>query len=57
MPYHRGTITHTFAFRRAATLTAGSLDLEVSGKTTTVTRLAEASPWNNGATATIRTVN
>jgi hypothetical protein len=56
-PAARGTITHTFAFRRPATLTGGTLDLEVSGKTTTVTRLAEANPWNNGATATIRTVN
>ena len=56
-PPARGTITHTFVFRRPVTLTGGTLDLEVGGRTTTVTRLAEANPWNNGATATIRTVN
>jgi hypothetical protein len=33
------------------------LDLEASGKTSTVARLAEANPWNNGASASIRTAN
>jgi hypothetical protein len=56
-PPARGTITYTFAFRRPATIAGGTLDLEVSGKTATVVRLAEANPWNNGATATIRTAN
>lgn len=54
-PPARATATHTFAFRRPATVSDGTLDVEVAGLTAAGSRLAESNPWNNWATATIRT--
>lgn len=56
-PPARGTATYTFAFRRPAAISGGTLDLEVGGSTATVAGLSEANPWNNGATVTIRTAD
>jgi hypothetical protein len=55
-PPTRGTTTHTFAFRRPATIAGGTLDVEVAGLKAAGSRLAESNPWNNWSTATIRTV-
>lgn len=56
-PAARGAAGHTFAFRRLAMVPGGSLDIEAGGMSTTGSSLSEANPWNNGATAGIRTIN
>ncbi|BCJ49360.1 hypothetical protein Asp14428_08350 [Actinoplanes sp. NBRC 14428] len=56
-PPAHGAVTRTFAFRRPAAITGGSLDLEVAGSTAAVARLGEATVWNNSVTASIRTVD
>lgn len=56
-PPARGTATYTFAFRRPAAISGGTLELEVGGATAAGAQLSEANPWNNGAIATIRTAN
>ncbi|WP_221328905.1 hypothetical protein [Actinoplanes sp. L3-i22] len=52
-PAAGGSADYTFAFRRAATAGGGELTVELA----TVPQKSEAIPWNNGATAAIRTVN
>ena len=54
-PPARSSATYTFAFRRPATISGGTLDVEAAGTSTTGSRLSEANPWNNGATVTIHT--
>ena len=56
-PPVRGAATYTFAFRRSATVAGGTLEIEAGGASATGSPLSEANPWNNGATATIRTVD
>lgn len=55
-PVH-GTVTHRFAFRRPASASAGTLDVEAIGTNRQGTSMSEAIGWNNGDTATIRTVD
>ena len=49
------TTSHTFAFRRPATLAGGQMDLDSWGLGMKATQLRESIPWNNTATVTIRT--
>jgi hypothetical protein len=56
-PAARGTKTVSYAFRRPATTAGGHLDIDVSGLSAGNRPLGEAIPFDNIATAAIRTVD
>jgi hypothetical protein len=56
-PPARGSATVTFAFRRPATLTGGSLELEAGAANAARQQMAEVNPWNNGVSVTLRTAD
>jgi hypothetical protein len=56
-PPVRGSAHYTFAFRRPAAVSSGTLDLEVNGANAAGSTLSEANPWNNGSTVAIRTAD
>jgi hypothetical protein len=56
-PHAGGSLTRTFAFRRPAATSGGQLDIEVLGSNRQDRTLSEAIPWNNTATAPIRTTD
>ncbi|GAA0504875.1 hypothetical protein Ade02nite_70870 [Paractinoplanes deccanensis] len=56
-PPARGSHTYTFAFRRPAGISGGSLEIEAGGAGKASAALSDSMVWNNGATVAIRTAN